>query len=150
MQMLSVNELVAGSTMICVVWRGALVYEQTYSTSGSLRPHPGAASSSHIETYISSGKQYHIVAYIIYINHRRPSSIIKTITYTIYLLGSGLSKLKSKSPNPSLVVLIPIVFLPLPGTGIVGGPSLAPVGSPASSGPPVGGKKVNPPKPTDP
>jgi hypothetical protein len=134
MQMLSVNELVAGSTMICVVWRGALVYEQTYSTSGSLRPHPGAASSSHIETYISSGKQYHIVAYIIYINHRRPSSIIKTITYTIYLLGSGLSKL---------------VFLPLPGTGIVGGPSLAPVGSPASSGPPVGGRKVNPPKPTD-
>ena len=69
----------------------------------------------------------------------------------IYLLAeSGLSKLKSKSPNPSLVVLIPIVFLPLLGAGIVGGPSLVPVGK-AALGNPVssGGKKVNPPSPTD-
>jgi len=85
---------------------------------------------------------YHII-YKSTSNHRRPSSIVKTSSYTIYLLGSGLSKLKSNSPKPSLVVLIPIVFLPLPGTGIVGGPSLA------SSGPPVGGRKVNPPNPTD-
>lgn len=149
MQMLSVEELVAGSIMVCVPWRGALI-GQTYWPSGSSRPHFGAASSSHIKTYISSGKQYHIVAYIIYINRRRPSSIIRTNSCTIYLLGSGLSKLKSKSPNPSLVVLIPIVFLPLPGTGIVGGPSLAPVGSPAlGNSLASGGRKVNPPKPTD-
>jgi hypothetical protein len=29
MQMLSVNELLAGSLMVCVVQRGALAYEQT-------------------------------------------------------------------------------------------------------------------------
>jgi hypothetical protein len=74
--MLSVKELVASS-----IYGSGLFEVQSYMNRHTERRalavhipqlHPQVTSK-----HISSGKQYHIVAYIIYINHRRPSSIIK-------------------------------------------------------------------------
>jgi hypothetical protein len=94
MQMLSVKELVAGSILVCVVWRGALI-GQTHLASGSFRSNPGT------HPQVTSGHTYHqrnniISWHTVYNLHKSSSSIIHHQHKFIYNLPPRFRFIKTE------------------------------------------------------